>query len=241
MEYLRIYNTLDSSNKEAQRLLSQGAVVNGLTLVARHQTAGRGQMGRVWMAAPDQHLAMSIIYLPLRLLLSELPTIGMKTSLAIALALEKLNPNLKTLIKWPNDIYASGKKLCGILIENALSGQKVQHCIIGVGMNINETNFPPEIPKATSLTLLTGQAFDPIAVAKLLREEILSLLDHAPADWKREYDSRIYGLNQRQSFTRNEIIFEATIRGVSMDGHILLEHDDGSLKGYANHEVKWML
>lgn len=241
MEYLRIYNTLDSTNKEAQRLLSQGPVVHGLTIIARHQTAGRGQMGRVWLAAPDQHLAMSIIYLPLRLQLSELPTIGMKTSLAISLALEKLNPGVRTSIKWPNDIYASGQKLCGILIENALSGQKVQHCIIGVGMNINETGFPPDIPHATSLFILTHQSYDPIAVAKLLREEILSLLDHAPPDWKKAYDTRIFGMNQRQSFARNEIIFEATIRGVTLDGHILLEDIEGNLKAYANHEVKWML
>ena len=240
MEYLRIYPTLDSTNKEAQRLLAQGSVKHGLTLFTRYQTAGRGQMGRTWFAEPDLHLAMSLIYLPQHLHLSQLPTIGMKTSLAIVLALEKLNPELHPLIKWPNDIYVNGHKLCGILIENALSGNKVQHCIIGIGMNIKETRFPPEIPNATSLALLTDQSYEPVEVAKLLREEILTCLDRAPLTWKTDYDSRIYGLHQLQSFARGEIIFEATIRGISMDGHILLESADGTIKGYANHEVRWM-
>jgi BirA family biotin operon repressor/biotin-[acetyl-CoA-carboxylase] ligase len=99
---------------------------------------------------------MSIIYVPDSLPIAALPTLSMKISLGIVNALTSIDPTIQPLIKWPNDIYASGKKLCGILIENALSGGKVQHSVIGIGMNVNEEEFPSTISNAISLYQLTG-------------------------------------------------------------------------------------
>ena len=111
MDYFKIYDTLDSTNKEAQRLLAQGAGINGLTLFARHQTDGRGQLSRVWISGPGSHVAMSIIHLPEHLPISTLPTLSMKISLGIVNALTSIDPSIQPLIKWPkSSIRSSGSE-----------------------------------------------------------------------------------------------------------------------------------
>ena len=241
MDYLKIYNILDSTNKEAHRLLAQGPVLNGLTLLANHQTEGRGQLGRTWISAPGHHLAMTVIYYPSGLNPSELPTLGMKISLGIVRALEELDASIYPLIKWPNDIYAQGKKICGILIENALSGSSVQQCVIGIGMNINENHFPEEIPNAISLRMLTGIRHDVPTIALRIRDHVLSILDNEPSHWKAEYDEHIFGKGNRFRFISNADSFEAEVKGISLGGHLELILDDGKIKSFASHEVKWVV
>lgn len=241
MEYLKIYSTLDSTNKEAHRLLAIGPIMNGLTLIARQQTDGRGQLGRIWIAQPDTHLAMTIIYQPAHLTPDKLPTLGMKISLGIARALQSIEPTLQPRIKWPNDIYAGQKKLCGILIENALAGNRVQHSIIGIGINVNEDHFPPEIPNAVSLHILTGLKYNPDDIAIAIRKHVLEILEDESNSWKKEYDQCVFGKGQSFAFISGEHSFEATVTGVSLEGHLLLEQSDGVSKSYASHEVKWVL
>ena len=241
MDYFKIYDTLDSTNKEAQRLLAQGVGINGLTLFAKHQTDGRGQLNRAWISAPDSHMAMSIIYQPSNLSISELPGLGMKISMGIVNALTSIDPSIHPLIKWPNDIYVESKKLCGILIENALSSGRVQHSIIGIGMNINEKKFPDEIPNAISLCMLTGKIFDPQVIALVIRKHVLSLLEGNPPEWKSEYDLHIFGQGKKFEFLSDETKFEAEVIGVSPDGHLILKNAAGEIKSYASHEVKWVV
>ena len=241
MDYFKIYDTLDSTNKEAQRLLAQGAGINGLTLFARHQTDGRGQFSRVWISDPGSHVAMSIIYLPDGLSTTQLPSLSMKISLGIVNALTSIDPSLQPLIKWPNDIYVSGKKLCGILIENALSGSKIQHSIIGIGMNINEKDFPPEISNAISLYQLTGSEYAPQQVALIIREHVMTMLNDDSDDWKSDYDQYVFGKGNQFTFLSEGSSFEAEVIGVSMQGHLILKNGDDELKHYASHEVKWVV
>jgi len=241
MDYFKIYDTLDSTNKEAQRLLAQGAGINGLTLFARHQTDGRGQLSRTWISGPGSHIAMSIIYMPERLPISALPTLNMKISLGIVNALTSIDPNILPLIKWPNDIYASGKKLSGILIENALSGGKVQHSIIGIGMNVNEQEFPSTISNAISLYQLTGSQYAPQQVALIIREHVMMMLLDDTDEWKSDYDQFVFGKGTHYTFLSEDAHFEAEVIGVSMLGHLILKKRDDEVKHFASHEVKWSL
>ena len=241
MDNLKIYNILDSTNKEAHRLLAEGRVENGLTLLARHQTDGRGQLGRTWISEPDTHLAMTIIHQPARMSPSELPTLGMKVSLGIVQALLKIDPNLHPLIKWPNDIYVNGKKLSGILIENSLLGTSVQNSIIGIGMNINESSFPADIPNAVSLSMMTDQDHDIITVAKIVRDNVLTMLELAPANWKEVYDGFIYGKEKRYQFDSDHHRFQAEVIGISLEGALMLRLENGEIKSFLSHEVKWVI
>lgn len=239
MEYLRIYPSLDSTNKEAHRLLASGPIPHGLTLFTTHQTEGRGQMGRIWTAAPNQHLAMTIIYRPASMAVSQLATLGMKISLGIIRALEQLNPVIVPKIKWPNDIYSGGKKLSGILIENALSGGKVQHAVIGIGMNILEDHFPKDLPNATSLLLRTGQKYNPQDVAIRIRNQVLTLLEDTDPNWKSEYDRYIFGLDEFFNFSNEAGSFKARVKGISTEGLLILEDEEKNVHAYATHEVRW--
>jgi BirA family biotin operon repressor/biotin-[acetyl-CoA-carboxylase] ligase len=241
MDYLKIYNTLDSTNKEAGRLLATGPVADGFALVASHQTDGRGQMGRNWIAEPGKHLAMSIIHYPPGVSASGLPSLGMKVSLGIVLALQHLDAGLRPMIKWPNDIYLDGKKVCGILIENTLAGMEVQHSIIGIGMNINETHFLEDLPGAVSLWMMTQRTFDLISVAGIVREYVMSILQTEDAEWKRQYDSYLFLKGETKTFLLNGTTMEAKVLGVSEEGLLELQMKDNSIRSFRSNEIRWMM
>lgn len=241
MDYLKIYNSLDSTNKEAHRLLAAGYVENGLTLIARHQTDGRGQLGRTWLSQPDNHLAMTIIHQPAKMSPPELPTLGMKVSLGIAEAVKQIAPELRPLIKWPNDIYVDDKKLSGILIENSLSGAYVQNSIIGIGMNINETTFPPELPNAVSMYMLTHHVNDIVSVGEIIREHVLHMLQSPSLQWKISYDETIYGKEKLNLFESGNQRFYAKVEGISLDGSIVLRIENDEVRSYLSHEAKWLV
>ena len=240
MEHFRIFETLDSTNKEAQRLLASGHGLHGIAILALQQTDGRGQYGRTWWAEPGSHLAMSVILQPDSMLPGLLPQLSMKTSLAVARCLLALDPKLKPLIKWPNDIYIGNQKIAGILIENSISSTKVQHCVIGIGLNVNEKKFPPNLPNPVSLKMLTGSEFQIPSLASQLREELMKVLDETPQNWKPEYDQLIYGLGTTQDFDLNGTMIKREIIGVDLDGKIILDTGQHQRSSYFSHEIKWL-
>ncbi len=239
MDAFHLYETLDSTNNEARRLLNRGPVAHGMTLLARHQEAGRGQYGRLWHAAPGEHLAMSIILHPDPQNPIALEHIGMITSLGIVQALQAEVKGLDPRVKWPNDIYLDDRKLAGILIENALSGSTVQHSIIGIGMNVNETAFPPSLPNPVSLRQVTGSAFEILPLAHSIRSSILNLITTPTIQWKSKYDQVIYGMGKKHSFLLNGDPIEATITGVSAEGKLTIAMQNGSTASFATHEIQW--
>ena len=160
---IRWYDTVESTNDEARRLL--GELDNLSVIAARCQTAGRGQGDHKWHSRPGENLTFSVVLkfggegalAPLAardaLLITETVT--------LALRLYMEDEGIKARIKWPNDIYVGDLKVCGILIENILKGPDVGSSIIGIGLNLNQTVFPEDIPNPTSLSLLTGRSYDP--------------------------------------------------------------------------------
>jgi len=241
MDHLLIYNTLDSTNSEAQRLLAAGTVVNGTSLLAKEQTEGKGQLGRSWYADAGSHLAMSVILIPQNLTAIELPLTGMKVSLGIVRALKQLDVNLDPQIKWPNDIYVNEKKLAGILLENALAGNKIQHIIIGIGMNVNERIFPDDLPNPISLFMATGQQYDLYEMAQLIRMHVMETVENCDLYWKQEYDECIFGRHSIRKFDRLGQQIEGIVMGVDEQGRILLKIKDGSIQSFFSHEIKWIL
>jgi BirA family biotin operon repressor/biotin-[acetyl-CoA-carboxylase] ligase len=145
------------------------------------------------------------------------------------------------LIKWPNDIYVLEKKLCGILIENSLSGGRIQHSIIGIGMNINETRFAPDLPNAISLGMITGNDYDIEWIARKIREEVMSVLHQPSPHWKAEYDQYVFGKGQSFQFESGNTSFKAIVTGISMEGKLILLMNDGKFESFSTHEVKWVL
>jgi len=149
----------DSTNAE----LARRQELDNLSVVAAsEQTAGRGQRGNIWQSEAGKNLTFSILLKYGEDL--QIPA-DMEFSLCEAVALsvsDFLNKRfgLDARIKWPNDIYVDGKKICGILIEHKLSGKMLASSIIGIGINVNQTVFPVDLPNATSVKMETGESFD---------------------------------------------------------------------------------
>ncbi|MEO6132967.1 MAG: biotin--[acetyl-CoA-carboxylase] ligase [Saprospiraceae bacterium] len=240
MEDFRIYDTIDSTNKESHRLLASGQNLHGTAILALHQTEGLGQYGRTWSSQPGNHLAVSIILQPDNMLLQDLSLLSLKTSIAVVRTIHSVAPSLNPMIKWPNDIYIRSLKLAGILIENSISSSKVQHSIIGIGMNVNEADFPPDLPNPVSLFILTGKKYEIFNIAKKLRDEVMKVIAEPVEEWKPQYDQLIYGLRKQNDFEWNGNKVKATILGVNDDGKLTLAINGQEGKSYFSHEIKWL-
>ena len=133
------------------------------------QRAGRGQGDHTWYASTGKNLTFTIIFKPTDLLASDALMITRITTLALLNYLK--SKGIKARIKWPNDIWVEDKKICGILIENILDGRIIKNSIIGVGLNINEKNWPKELPNPISLSELTNTEYDIRKELDLLHDE----------------------------------------------------------------------
>src|SRR5215203_5352635 len=149
------FDEIESTNTEALNQARRGAD-EGLCVVARRQTAGRGRMGRVWISEKDAGLFFSLVLRP-KIETRFLPLVTLMSAVAVHDTLETLY-GFECDIKWVNDIHVTGKKICGILAETTETptGSAV---VVGIGINLKQTNFPPEIAEtATSIEAETNQS-----------------------------------------------------------------------------------
>lgn len=182
------YTSLDSTNLEANRLLLQG-VADGTVVVADSQTAGAGRLGRSFASEPEVGAYFSLVYQPS----CGVERLGLLTSLAglaVCRGVEALAP-CQLAIKWPNDVMAGSRKICGILTRLASDAETntISHAIIGIGVNVLQRTWPEELQeKATSLEEACGQPISRAAVVgrilgqlnRMLWEE--NWLEHPPAE-----------------------------------------------------------
>ncbi len=158
----------ESTNKTLREGLE---TYDNLSVVAaREQTAGRGQGTHTWHSTKGLNLTFSMLYNPADLLVDDMILITCATTLGIRDYL--LDKGVTARIKWPNDIWVGDKKICGILIENILDGKRIRHSIIGIGFNLNEKDWPSDLPNPVSLRNITGETYDTGAELKLLTEKI---------------------------------------------------------------------
>lgn len=156
-------DSVDSTNDEARRRIS--ALDNLSVLSASEQTGGRGQRENKWHSEPDRNLTFSIILKNPPVRAADQFCISEITAVTLVDFLSR--HGIEADIKWPNDIYVSGNKICGILIENSLKGQIIDWSIIGIGLNVNQFNFPVNLPNPTSMILCT-QKESPYSLSGLL-------------------------------------------------------------------------
>lgn len=227
------FDSLPSTNTEAARQAASGAP-EGLCVVAREQTAGRGRRERAWASPKDAGLYLSVVLRP-RMEAGRWPLLTLAAALAVADALGEVC-GLEADIKWPNDVLAGGRKLCGILAETA-EGARGRACVLGIGVNLSDGAFPPEIKEtATSVEEQAGAAPDAERLlASLLRAlsrryEALQGPDGAArtlAEWEARSS---YARGRRVSVSLAEETFEGTTRGVEPDGALRVEADGGLLR-----------
>jgi BirA family biotin operon repressor/biotin-[acetyl-CoA-carboxylase] ligase len=227
------FESLPSTNTEAARQAALGAP-EGLCVVAREQTAGRGRQQRAWASPKDAGLYFSVVLRP-RLVAREWPLVTLAAALAVRDALLEAC-RLEADIKWPNDLLASGRKLCGILAE-AVETPRGRAVVVGIGVNLNNHAFPPEILEtATSVEEQTGST---PGVERLLASLTRSLARHyetlqaagGPSEIIREWESRSsYARGRRVRVALAEETFEGTTRGLEPDGALRVETDEGEIR-----------
>ena len=235
------YKSLTSTNNEASRLAP--SLANGDTVVTHTQTAGRGQRGNSWEAAPGMNLTFSVFLRPENIPVPRSFLISMATAVAIVESLAKYLPDEEVSIKWPNDIYVADKKLAGILIENSFMGQNVESSIIGIGLNVNQSEFLSDAPNPVSMSMITGQHYDLDELLDDIVQNIVSLTadlsDSVFADnIIRRYHSRLWrrtGVHRWRLPDGEE--FDGSILRVAPTGHLELTLPDGSSRSFAFKEV----
>lgn len=227
------FDSLPSTNDEAARQAAAGAP-EGLCVVAREQTAGRGRRQRVWLSPKDAGLYFSIVLRP-RFEPARWPLLTLAAALAVGDALREAC-GVETDIKWPNDLLARGRKLCGILAE-AVETKTGRALVVGIGVNLDARAFPHDLrDSATSVTTETGRAPDAEELLRSLtralarRYEELHAPDGAPA-LLREWASRSsYAEGKSVRVALASETFEGRTRGLEPDGALRVETTDGRLR-----------
>lgn len=177
----------DSTNRAAGDLAREGAS-HGTAVVAEHQTAGRGRLGRRFHSPPHQNLYLSLVLRP-AISISQAPTIILGAGLAVAEAVaQALGDPGRVEIKWPNDVLVDGLKISGILMEMSAEATQVGHLVLGIGVNLNVSpdTFPEEFrARATSLAAASGGPVDRVAFTRQLFVTLEDVLDrHAKAGFE---------------------------------------------------------
>ena len=217
-----------STNDVASDLLKAGDVQEGTIVITDHQSKGRGQQGNHWEADPGKNITCSVILKPKTLLISDQFLLNVITSLAIAdLVSDVLT--IESKVKWPNDIYCLGDKICGILINNYLKKDCISSAVIGIGLNVNQRSF--DIDNATSLSTLSGNAtYD---LPQILESLVLSI-EKRYFQWKndeatlwQEYLSKLYWKDEIRTFIAGGKYFTGVIRDVTKQGQLVVEKEQG--------------
>lgn len=164
---LACYRELASTNDEAKVLAERGAP-DGLAVVAERQTRGRGRMGRSWVAIPGKALCMTVVLRP-AWRLDQLAWLGVLGAVAAVEAAEELGvPGL--VIKWPNDVLASGRKLAGVLVEPRVGEGGLDFAVLGIGFNVAQlpTDWPSDLALPATSCAMEGVAVESDAVLMAL-------------------------------------------------------------------------
>ncbi len=216
-----------STNDDAKRAGAEGHAAP-LVVVADEQTAGRGRSGSAWLAPAGENVLMSVL---LRPRLS--PRDGARLTLAVGAGvsdvLEALVPG-RVAVKWPNDLWVDEKKIAGILVEAQTRGGDLASVVVGVGLNVNTTSFPPEIADvATSLASALGRELDRTLVALELAHSIVAAVDRFSRDGLGPF---LATLRERDALLGHETRvgeISGVASGIDDDGRLLLARDDGAL------------
>jgi BirA family biotin operon repressor/biotin-[acetyl-CoA-carboxylase] ligase len=230
----------ESTNTQAFGLIQSDSVADGTIIYADYQSAGRGQKGNRWVSEDGKNLLFSIVLYPVMVGPGEQFIISIFVSLAICDFLKTLVPECK--IKWPNDIYAGDDKIAGILIENSIISNRIVTSIAGIGLNINQEEFPEELMNPVSLKLITGKEHDRYfclkQLAGFLDLRYKQVISGCWDDLRNEYIASLYRLNRWSRFKSLTGFFEGKIVSVTDSGCLKIEDTTGNIREFAFKEIE---
>ena len=199
---------------------------NYTIVAANYQTNGRGRMTRVWHSTAGENILMSILIKEFNDR-TDLNLLSLVTGVAVHKFLSKYLNNL--YIKWPNDVLVDNKKICGILLEGKMNNNS-KMVVIGIGININQTNFDEEINLlTTSLKKELCINFDIDLLIQELSNILVKEIDeylNGNTSYIEYIKSNLFGINKLIEFTRNDVLYEGIILGIHNDGRLIVKEKD---------------
>lgn len=230
---------VDSTNVRAKTLAGQGAE-SGTLCMAEVQTAGRGRRGRSWQTDAGESVAMSFLYFP-SLAPEQASMIAPAVGYGTAAGLRSLG--LDARVKWPNDVIAGKKKLCGILAEMQADVSGIRYVVVGIGINVNQRTIPAELSdRATSLLLETGRTWRREEVTAAVLGQIETALEALEAagslePFREDYERLLVNCGRQVRIEGVQNSFVGKALGICKTGELLVERTDGSVEAVGAGEV----
>jgi len=240
---LFFFKDLTSTNVMASALLKDKNIPEGSVIHASFQSSGKGQMGNKWESEDGKNLLMSIVLFPSMLVPAEQFYISMTISLGICDFLKRYIPVCK--IKWPNDIYVNNDKIAGILIENSILGDTIEHSVAGIGLNINQKKFLSNAPNPISLSMITGKDFDiGTCLTQLISDldkRYKQLISGEYGKIKEDYVSQLFRFNKWFNYRDLNSSYVGRIISITDFGRLKIEQKNGKTHEYNFKEVEFIL
>jgi BirA family transcriptional regulator, biotin operon repressor / biotin---[acetyl-CoA-carboxylase] ligase len=230
-----------STNTLASDLCQRTPATEGTLIITHNQTQGRGQRGNHWISEAGKNLTFSVVLKPDFLRPIDQFYLTMAISLGICDFISR-HPGLHAQIKWPNDVLIRERKVCGILIENVLSGDSIQYSIVGIGLNVNQDKF--DLLSATSLRQASGETYDLAVELEMLLVELenryrqLQRLDLAGL--KRDYLRLLFAKDELRLFDTAAGHVPGIIVGVTENGRLQVLMD-GKTSVFDFKEIRLVL
>jgi BirA family biotin operon repressor/biotin-[acetyl-CoA-carboxylase] ligase len=235
---------VDSTNTYAEKLIRLEEVPEGTVIMAYEQTEGKGQGGNRWVTESGKNLTLTIVLHPRFLPAEDQFFLNMAVSLGITHFVQSLVPGDNVTIKWPNDIYYGHSKLGGILINHFLGGFTLDTSVVGIGININQTEFDSSLPNPTSIQCITRQSTYLEEALERLFSEVMRqysrLRNNDGVQIRDEYLKNLLGYNVASDFLVAGKTIRGTIREVDPFGRLVVQMVDGSKESYAHKEIEYV-
>jgi len=265
--------SVGSTNNYARQQIHAGLAQHGMAIFAHEQLTGKGQRGKSWNSEKDANIILSIVIMPRPLQLTQ----QFMLSACVAMAIHDFfikYAGSDTKIKWPNDLYWQDRKAGGMLIESIVRSRESgvnsrqstvnslptgqagpqfvssnwEWAIVGIGININQTSFPDDLPNPVSLKQITGKNFDTVELAKelceLLNKNFEALVNDGYEKIYASYLANLYQINSTVKLKKGNRVFDAIIKSVSPSGKLIVQHaieEDPIATGFDFGEVEWVI
>ena len=240
-ELFSILDSVDSTNNYAMAKIHAGMAKHGMAWFAHDQQAGKGQFGKNWESKAGQNITLSIAITPAAVFFQNQFYFNAVVAIA-CMEFFKKYAGAETFIKWPNDLYWRDRKAGGILIENNMQASQWKWAIAGIGLNINQENFPPDLPNPVSLKQITGKPENILSMAMALHTRIVSafaqLSDANIENLIPDYNSFLYKKNEEVKLRKNRTVFATTVKSVNEFGQLLTQ--DAIERQFDFGEVEWV-
>lgn len=234
-----VYESLSTTNGHLMTVATKSTPSHGTAIVAHHQTAGRGQIGRSWHDEADKNLLISYLVRPDHLPLDQQYLLNLVVAISVRDCLADLD--LDARIKWPNDVYVGNKKIAGLLVQCSLQGSKIQYAVLGIGLNINQSTWPADIPNPTSIRNETDNDHDPLELAASLSRHLSATYDlltkgHS-IELRRRYHEHLYLCDTWASYEVDGQARSGQLIEVDTEGRAVIEWRSGEVVAYRHGTI----